>query len=142
MANGNKAQSQAKEIQKKAANLPASINLEEAAGEGQENVTARDLKLPILKILYANSPVLDESDGKYIQRAKQGDIYNEVSGSLWKGKEGIIVVPCLYINTFNEWKDRADSPGRPVKIHTDPAIMSATKNRSRDKTLFCKCRLN
>ena len=37
--------SQAKEIQKKAANLPASINLEESAGQGQENVTARDLKL-------------------------------------------------------------------------------------------------
>ena len=118
--------SQAKEIEKKAANLPASINLEESAGQGQENVTARDLKLPILKILYANSPVLDESDGKYLEKAKQGDIYNEVTGSLWKGKEGIIVTPCLYINTFNEWKDKGDSPGRPIKIHTDPSIMSET----------------
>jgi len=118
--------SQAKEIQKKAANLPASINLEESAGQGQENVTARDLKLPILKILYANSPVLDESDGKYLEKAKQGDIYNEVTGSLWKGKDGIIVTPCLYINTFNEWKDKGDSPGRPIKIHTDPSIMSET----------------
>ncbi len=32
----------------------------------------------------------------------------------------------MNVNTFNEWKDRADSPGRPVKIHTDPAIMSET----------------
>tara|TARA_R100001530_G_scaffold88403_1_gene61576 strand:- start:148 stop:969 length:822 start_codon:yes stop_codon:yes gene_type:complete len=126
MQTTQQAKSQAKEIQKKEANLPAAINLEEAAGEGQENVTARDLKLPILKILYANSPVLDESGGKYIATAKKGDIYNEVSGSLWKGNEGIIVTPCLYINTFNEWKDRGDSPGRPVKIHTDPAIMSET----------------
>jgi hypothetical protein len=131
MANGNKAQSQAKEIQKKEAHLPANFNLEEAAGEGQEFISARDVKLPILKILYANSPVLDESDGKYIANAKQGDIYNEVTGSLWKGKEGIIVVPCLYINTFNEWKDKGDSPGRPIKIHTDPSIMSETK-RSED----------
>ena len=131
MANGNKAQSQAKEIQKKEAHLPANFNLEEAAGEGQEFISARDVKLPILKILYANSPVLDESDGKYIASAKQGDIYNEVTGSLWKGKEGIVVVPCLYINTFNEWKDKGDSPGRPIKIHTDPSIMSDTK-RSED----------
>ena len=131
MANGNKAQSQAKEIQKKEAHLPANFNLEEAAGEGQEYISARDVKLPILKILYANSPVLDESDGKYIASAKQGDIYNEVTGSLWKGKEGIVVVPCLYINTFNEWKDKGDSPGRPIKIHTDPSIMSDTK-RSED----------
>jgi len=123
--------SQAKEIQKKEAHLPANFNLEEAAGEGQEFISARDVKLPILKILYANSPVLDESDGKYIASAKQGDIYNEVTGSLWKGKEGIVVVPCLYINTFNEWKDKGDSPGRPIKIHTDPSIMTDTK-RSED----------
>ena len=133
MANGNKAQSQAKEIQKKEAHLPANFNLEEAAGEGQEYIGARDVKLPILKILYANSPVLDDSDGKYIASAKQGDIYNEVTGSLWKGKEGIVVVPCLYINTFNEWKDKGDSPGRPIKIHTDPSIMSETKRGEDNK---------
>ena len=131
MQTTQQAKSQAKEIQKKEAHLPANFNLEEAAGEGQEFIGARDVKLPILKILYANSPVLDESDGKYIASAKQGDIYNEVTGSLWKGKEGIVVVPCLYINTFNEWKDKGDSPGRPIKIHTDPSIMSDTK-RSED----------
>ena len=111
---------------KKEAGVPTQFNLEELAGQGQEFVTARDTKLPILKILYSNSPVLDESDGKYIESAKQGDIYNETSGNLFKGKEGLIVVPCLYINTFNEWKDRGDSPGRPVGIHNDPAIMSQT----------------
>ena len=125
--------SQAKEIQKKEAHLPANFNLEEAAGEGQEYISARDVKLPILKILYANSPVLDKSDGKYIANAERGDIYNEVTGSLWKGKEGIIVVPCLYINTFNEWKDKGDSPGRPIKIHTDPSIMSETKRGDDNK---------
>ena len=125
--------SQTKEIQKKEANLPANFNLEEAAGEGQEFISARDLKLPILKILYANSPVLDDIDGKYIANAKQGDIYNEVTGNLWKGKDGIIVVPCLYINTFNEWKDKGDSPGRPIKIHTDPSIMSETKRGDDNK---------
>ena len=133
MANGNKAQSQAKEIQKKEAHLPANFNLEEAAGEGQEYISARDVKLPILKILYASSPVLDKSDGKYIANAERGDIYNEVTGSLWKSKEGIVVVPCLYINTFNEWKDKGDSPGRPIKIHTDPSIMSDTKRGEDNK---------
>ena len=34
-------------------NLPTAINLEQMAGQGQEFVTARDQKLPILKILYA-----------------------------------------------------------------------------------------
>jgi len=33
----------------------------------------------------------------------------------------------LYINTFNEWKDKGDSLGRPVGIHTDPSILTQTK---------------
>jgi hypothetical protein len=85
---------------KKEAPLPAQFNLEELAGQGSEFVTARDVRLPILKILYANSPVLDESDGKYIEGAKQGDIYNEVTGNLYKGKDGIIVAPCLIHQHF------------------------------------------
>ena len=47
----------------------------------------------------------------------QGDIYNEVTGSLNKSREGVYVVPCLFINTFNEWADRGDSPGRPEAIY-------------------------
>ena len=114
-------------------NLPTNFNLEEMAGQGQEFVTARDQKLPILKILYANSPVLDETDGKYVDTAKQGDIWSETSGKVWKGREGLLVVPCLYINTFNEWKDKGDSPGRPVAIHTDPSIMSETTRGADNK---------
>ena len=91
------------DVAKKEESLPTLTNLEEFSGQGTENITARDTKLPILKILYANSPVLDESDGKYNEKAKQGDIYNEVTGSLYKSKEGVYVVPCLFINTFNEW---------------------------------------
>jgi len=133
MQTRQQAQSQSKEIQKKEEHLPVAINLEEASGEGLEFISAKDLKLPILKILYANSPVLDKSDGKYIANAERGDIYNEVTGNLWKGKDGITVVPCLYINTFNEWKDKGDSPGRPINIHTDPSIMSETKRGDDNK---------
>tara|TARA_Y100000004_G_C8911644_1_gene411183 strand:- start:141 stop:977 length:837 start_codon:yes stop_codon:yes gene_type:complete len=134
MQNAQTTKSQAKEMTtKKEAPLPTKIDLEAAEGQGSEFVTARDQKLPILKILYANSPVLDESDGKYIETAKQGDIYSETSGTVWKGKEGIYVVPCLFINTFNEWKDKGESIGRPVQIHTDPAIMSQTARSDDNK---------
>ena len=116
-----------KEIATKKQNLPTKINLEEFADQGTEDITAKDQKLPILKILYANSPVLDESDGKFIEKARQGDIYNEVTGSLYKGKDGIYVVPCYYKNSYNEWADRGDSPGRPIAIHTDPNVMNRTQ---------------
>ena len=118
---------------KKEAPLPSIMDLEASAGQGSEYVTARDTKLPILKILYASSEVLDEGSGRYNPNAKQGDIYNETTGNLYKGKEGIIVVPCLYINTFNEWKDRGESKGRPVGIHLDPAIMRQTKRGEDNK---------
>lgn len=134
MQNAQTIKSQAKEMTtKKEAPLPTKIDLEAAEGQGSEFVTARDQKLPILKILYANSPVLDESDGKYIEGAKQGDIYSETSGTIWKGKEGLYVVPCLFINTFNEWKDKGESIGRPVQIHTDPAIMRETSRSDDNK---------
>ena len=111
---------------KKETNLPAAINLEEMAGQGQEFVTARDQKLPILKILYASSPVLNDRDPRFVENANLGDIWSETSGKVWKGRDGILVAPCLFINTFNEWKDKGESTGRPVAIHTDPAIMSET----------------
>ena len=111
---------------KKEAGVPVKIDLEALSGQGTENITARDTRLPLLKILYANSPVLDEDDGKYNEKAKQGDIYNEITGSLYKSKEGLLAVPCHYNNTFNEWQDRGESLGRPVAIHTDPTIMTQT----------------
>ena len=103
------------------------------AGEGTENISAKDQKLPILKILHASSPVLDESEAKYNEKAKQGDIYNEITGSLYKSKDGVIVVPCGYVNTYNEWADRGDSPGRPIAVHSDPNIMTKTTRDTENK---------
>ena len=73
---------QEKAIATKKENLPATFDLEGMAGQGQEFTTARDQKLPMLKILYANSPVLDETDGKFVESARQGDIWSETSGTV------------------------------------------------------------
>jgi hypothetical protein len=98
---------------KQEAKVPVTMDLEALSGQGTENITSRDTRLPLLKILYSNSSVLDEDSGKYIESAKQGDIYNEITGSLYKAKDGVLAVPCHYNNTFNEWQDRGDSLGRP-----------------------------
>ena len=116
---------------KQEAKVPVTMDLEALSGQGTENITSRDTRLPLLKILYSNSSVLDEDSGKYIESAKQGDIYNEITGSLYKAKDGVLAVPCHYNNTFNEWQDRGDSLGRPIQIHTDPTIMTKT-NKSED----------
>ena len=61
------------------------------AGRGMENMGQEDLALPFLKVLSGNDPVLDENE-----EARKGDIYNTVTGALFKGKAGIRVVPCAY----------------------------------------------
>jgi hypothetical protein len=118
---------QQKAVATKKENLPSTLDLESMEGQGNEFVTARDTKLPILKIIYQNSPVLDDKDPRFVEGAGLYDIWSETSGKVWKARDGFLVTPCLYINTFNEWQDMGESTGRPVKIHTDPSIMSETK---------------
>ena len=65
------------------------------AGVGMDNMGQEDLALPFLKILSGNDSILDERDD-----ARKGDIYNTVTGAIFKGKEGVLVVPCAYQRRF------------------------------------------
>ena len=58
------------------------------AGAGLENMSQDDLALPFLKILSGVSKELDD-----LEDARKGDIYNTVSGAVYKGKDGIKVIP-------------------------------------------------
>ena len=115
-------------VMKKKESLPTKtkISLREHAGQGMEKISAKDMKLPILKLLHSSSPVLDDGNPMYNERAKIGDIYNEVTNTLY-GKS-ITVVPCFYINTYNEWEDRGKGVGRPT-IHLK---YDMKKNTTRD----------
>ena len=101
------------------------ISLRQSAGQGMEKITAKDQKLPILKLLHSSSPVLEEGNPKYNEKARIGDIYNEVTNTLY-GKS-IIVVPCFYINTYNEWADRGEGTGRPI-VHTKFDMSKTTRD--------------
>ena len=105
------------------------ISLREHAGEGTENITAKDQKLPILKLLHSSSPVLEEGNPMFNEKARAGDIYNEVSQTLY-GKS-ILAVPCHYINTYNEWAPKGQGVGRPT-IHLKESIMDQCKKSDQD----------
>ena len=64
---------------------------EDDAGQGMDNMGQEDLALPFLKILSGLDPILDERED-----ARKGDIYNTVTGQIYKGKDGIRVIPCAY----------------------------------------------
>ena len=113
--------------EKKTAGLPANV-FEDDAAKGLGNIGQQDLALPFLKILGQLSPEVNKRDGKYVEGAEPGMIYNSVSGELYDGTKGINVIPAYYKLEYVEWKDRGEGAGGPVSVHDSSSdIMSQTK---------------
>ncbi len=107
--------------------LPANM-FEDDMGKGLGNISQQDLALPFLKILAQLSPEVNKRDGKYVEGAEAGMIYNSVTGELYNGVEGINVIPAFYKLEYLEWKDRGEGLGAPVNIYPSSSdIMSKTK---------------
>jgi hypothetical protein len=112
--------------EKKTAGLPSNV-FEDDAAKGLGTIGQEDLALPFLKILGQLSPEVNKRDGKYVEGAEPGMIYNSVSGDLYDGVKGIDVIPCFYKLEYIEWKDRGEGPGAPVAIYDSSSdIMSKT----------------
>ena len=91
-------------------------------------ISQEDLALPFLKILGQLSPEVNKRDGKYVEGAEPGMIFNSVSGELYDGVKGIDVIPCFYKLEYIEWKDRGEGLGAPIAIYDSSSdIMSKTK---------------
>jgi len=113
--------------EKKTAGLPSNI-FEEDAAKGLGKIGQEDLALPFLKILGQLSPEVNKRDGKYVEGAEPGMIFNSVSGELYDGVKGIDVIPAFYKLEYIEWKDRGEGPGAPVAIYDSSSdVMSKTK---------------
>ena len=112
--------------EKKSAPLPANM-FEDDAAKGLGAIGQEDLALPFLKILGQLSPEVNKRDGKYVEGAEPGMIFNSVSGELNDGVKGINVIPCFYKLEYIEWKDRGEGLGAPVAIYDSSSdIMSKT----------------
>ena len=107
--------------------LPANM-FEDDMGKGLGTIGQQDLALPFLKILAQLSPEVNKRDGKYVEGAEAGMIYNSVTGELYNGVEGINVIPCFYKLEYLEWKDRGEGLGAPVAIYPSSSdVLSKTK---------------
>ena len=112
--------------EKKSAGLPTNM-FEDDAAKGLGKIGQEDLALPFLKILGQLSPEVNKRDGKYVEGAEPGMIFNSVSGELYDGVKGIDVIPCFYKLEYIEWKDRGEGLGAPVAIYDSSSdIMSKT----------------
>ena len=112
---------------KESAPLPANV-FEGDASKGLGEISQKDLALPFLKILAQLSPEVNKRDGKYVEGAEAGMIYNSVTGELYNGVDGINVIPAFYKLEYLEWKDRGEGLGAPINIYPSSSdIMSKTK---------------
>lgn len=75
----------------------------EDAGAGTENIGADDMKIPFIRVLQPVSPQLKKKDSAYIPGAEAGDIFNTVTGQVWKAEDGVKVIPCAYVKKFLEF---------------------------------------
>jgi hypothetical protein len=108
--------------EKKVVALATTSGFEEFAGHGFEEVRNEDAAIPFLRILAQLSPQVNKRDGKYVQNAEAGMLYNNVFNKAYSGEEGILVVPCYFAPRYKEWKPRASGGGFVATYTPDEAI--------------------
>jgi len=79
--------------------------LHEDAGQGAEDFGADDIALPFINLLQALSPQVQR--GPYqVEGAQPGDFYNTVTGQVYSGEDGVLVIPVAYEKVYVEWVPR------------------------------------
>ena len=101
---------------------------EEDAQSGFAGMNQEDFALPFLRLLTNTSPEVGSVDG-----AMPGMIYNSVTGELFDGKKGILVVPCAYVRQYIEWAPRGSGSGAPIAYYPSTSdILSKTHREPGD----------
>ena len=117
-------------VKKEEAGLPANLEqeMEDDAGDGRQGITTKDLAIPFLRILQKMSPQLSKRDGAYIEDAEEGDIFNTVTGEIWSGNKGVLVVPAAFHFKYIEWKPREDGGGFVASFTRDEELPSTEQD--------------
>jgi hypothetical protein len=102
--------------------------LHQFAGQGAEFSTD-DLAIPFLNVLQDNSPQIKKREGKYVEGAEAGMLFNTVSNELFDGEEGVEVIPCAYQRNLVEWVPREQEGGFVASHDPESGILQqAIKN--------------
>jgi len=103
------------------------IEFEANVGQGMEELGSQDFQMPLLSILQANSPELQEGNEKYNPEARPGRIFSAKSGICYRE---VHLIPIRMKVRNVEWKPREAGGGKiadygvtntPKDIHQDAA---------------------
>ena len=104
----------------------------ETAGEGVDYETS-ELQIPFIRVIQALSPQIKKSDAPFIKGAEQGDLFNTVTGEVWKGEEGINVIPCYQETKHLEFTPRDQGGGFVGELPAgDPNILKTTRQGAKE----------
>ena len=119
---------------KKSAELSTDLmdDILEFAGEGAA-FGADEMQIPFIRALQALSPQLNKKKPEYIDGAEQGDLFNTVTGQVWKGEEGVIIIPCYQVTKYLEFTPRDMGGGFRGEISpTNPVLQQTTRQGSKE----------
>jgi len=94
--------------------MPAEMLDELTADSAQyeEKLGKDDVSIPFLGILQSLSPQCIDGDGAYMEDARPGMFLNNVSMTLYEGKqEGVLILPLKYNSSYIEWIPRSAGGG-------------------------------
>jgi hypothetical protein len=120
--------------EKKSAELSTDLmdDILEFAGEGT-SFSADEMQIPFVRALQALSPQLNKKKPEHIEGAEQGDLYNTVTGEVWKGEEGVTIVPCYQTTKYLEFVPRDQGGGFRGEISpTDPMLQRTSRVGSKE----------
>lgn len=104
--------------------LALATQLEGMDSEGFEEADADSYAIPFLAILQSNSPQCKRSDGKYVQGAQEGMLFNTVTEELFDGDEGVLVVPVHYQRVFVKWVPKDEGGGFLGEVPVDDPLVT------------------
>lgn len=87
------------------------------AGAGSSKVGHEELALPFIGLLQALSPQVNKRDDAYVESAEPGMFIETVSGAIWDGDEGLMIIPCHFSRHIIEWVKRKKGGGF-VGVHS------------------------
>lgn len=116
--------------------LAAAEMYESDADDGFETADADSYAIPMLNILQSLSPQVDESDGAYIEGAKPGMIFNNVTNQLYNNDDGLTVIPCAYKRSFVEWKPDRGGFVADHDLATGSALMDEAERDDRNQNVL------
>ncbi len=90
-------------------NIPDFLRDRQGSDRGRENVQAEDLVIPRLEVVQDLSPAGKAREPDYIEGAKVGDLYNNVTRELYG--DTVVVVPVGFVKEWLLWKDRKKGGG-------------------------------